>query len=94
MCLSVSQLDQFAQVHHGHAIRNMPDRSQVMRDKQVSQILFALEFRQQIHDLRLDGNIKRGDRLVGNNEIRVDGERASDADALSLAAGELMWDSA
>src|SRR6185503_11731445 len=44
-----------------------------------------------VHDLRLDRNIKRGDRFVGNDEIRIDGERASDADALALTAGELVW---
>jgi len=37
--------------------------------------------------LRVNG---RRDRLVANNERRLDGERPSDADALALAAGELV----
>ena len=31
---------------------------------------------EQIHDLRLDGDIQRGDRLVAYDEVRLGGERA------------------
>ena len=50
----------------------------------------ALQLLEQIQDLRLDGHIERRDRLVGDDEIRVRGERAGDADALLLSAGELV----
>ena len=51
---------------------------------------------QQVEDLRLDGDVERGDRLVADDELRLEGERAGDADALALAAGEfvrvaVMW---
>ena len=41
--------------------------------------------------LRLNRNIERRDRFVGNDEIGIDRECASDTDALALAAGKLVW---
>ena len=49
-----------------------------------------LELLQQVDDLRLDGDVQRGDRLVRDDQLRLQGERAGDADALPLAAGELV----
>ena len=54
------------------------------RPKSLLQVL------QQVDDLRLDGDVERRDRLVADDEVGLDGERAGDADALSLAAGELV----
>ena len=45
---------------------------------------------QKVDDLRLDRNIERRNRLVANDELGLRGERAGDADALPLAAGELV----
>ena len=45
---------------------------------------------EQIDDLALDRNVERGNRLVADDELRLDRKRARDADALALAAGELM----
>ncbi len=41
-------------------------------------------------DLRLDGHVERRRRLVGDEQLRVAGERCGDDDALALAAGELV----
>ena len=41
-------------------------------------------------DLRLDGDVERGGRLVGDQQIGFVGERHGDHDALALAAGQLM----
>ena len=49
-----------------------------------------LQIDEQVDDLRLDRDVERGERLVGDDEARLDGERARDADALALAAGELV----
>ena len=45
---------------------------------------------QQVDDLRLDRDVEGGDRLVGDDEVGVHGQGAGDADALALAAGELV----
>ena len=49
---------------------------------------------QQVDDLRLDRDVERRDRLVGDQELGLDDERPGDADALALPAGELVRDSA
>ncbi len=50
----------------------------------------VLQIAQQIQHLRLNRDIQRRDRLVGDDELRVERERAGDADALALATAELV----
>ena len=45
---------------------------------------------EQLQDLRLDGDVERGGRLVGDQEVGLVGERHRDHHALALAARELM----
>ena len=49
-----------------------------------------LDFVQQFEHLRLHGNVERGDRLVRDQHVGIECQRAGDRDALALAAGELM----
>ena len=44
----------------------------------------------ELQDLRLDGHVQRGRRLVGEEEPGIAGERHGDHDALAHAAGELV----
>ena len=41
---------------------------------------------QEVDNLRLNGDVERGDWLIGDDEVGVGRERASDADALALPA--------
>jgi hypothetical protein len=61
-----------------------------VRDKEQGQVELALQLLEQVQDLRLDGDIQRRNRLVGDDELRPGGERPRDADALALAAAEFM----
>ena len=45
---------------------------------------------QQLEDLRLDGDVERGGRLVGDDEVGLRHQRHGDHQALALAAGELV----
>ena len=63
---------------------------QVVRDEDDRQPELVLELREQVDDLRLDRDVERGDRLVGDDQLRLQRDRARDADALALAAGELV----
>src|SRR5262249_5120330 len=45
---------------------------------------------QQLEHLLLYGYVECGDRFVRNDQFRLHGERAGDADALALAARELV----
>ena len=66
---------------------------QVVADEQQRQAELVLQVRQQVDDLRLDRDVERGDRLVADDQVRPGRERAGDADALALAAGEFVRDS-
>ena len=61
-----------------------------MRDEQIGQAEIALELLQKIHDLRAHAGVESGNRFIGHDELRLQGERAGDADALPLASGEFV----
>ncbi len=45
---------------------------------------------EQVEDLRLDGDVERGGRLVGDQQLRVERDRRGDQGALAQAARELV----
>ena len=50
----------------------------------------ALQIVEQVEHLRLHGQVERGHRLVADDHVGIECQRAGDADALALAAGELL----
>ena len=83
-------LDDRAQVHHGDAVGDVADDGEVVRDEQVGERELLLQLLEQVDDLRLDRDVERRDRLVRHDEVGVQGQRPGQADALALAAGELV----
>ena len=63
---------------------------QIVRDEQIGQLQLLLQIHQQVDDLRLHRHVERRHRLVEDQERRVQRERARQADALALAAAELV----
>ena len=63
---------------------------QIVRDEEIRQLQLLLQVHQQVDDLRLHRDVERRDRLVEDEERRVQRERARQADALPLAAAELV----
>ena len=57
--LRLSRLDDLADVHHRHAIANVFDHAEIMRDEQIGQMQFLLQFEQQVKDLGLNRNVER-----------------------------------
>ena len=49
-----------------------------------------LQLVEQVEHLRLHREVQRGHRLVADDHVGVERQRAGDADALTLAAGELL----
>ena len=49
-----------------------------------------LQVLEQVQDLRLHGDVERRDRLVADDQLRLQRERARDPDPLPLAARELV----
>ena len=51
---------------------------------------FVLQVFQEVQHLGLDGDIESGNRLIGDDELGVQGQGPRDPDALPLAAAEFM----
>ena len=62
----------------------------IVRNEQIGKVMLFLKFIQKVDDLRLDGYVQSGYRLVAYYEFRVESQRSCDADTLSLSAGELV----
>ncbi len=61
-----------------------------MGDKEVGDAALFLQMAQKVQDLGADGHIQCRDGLVGDDEFRLHDEGPGDADALALAARELV----
>ncbi len=61
-----------------------------MGDEDDRHALFILQELDELEDLGLHGDVERGRRLVGDQQLRLAGERHRDHDALAHAAGEPM----
>ena len=85
-----ADLDELALVHHGDPVAHRADDGEVVRDEEVREAEVPLEVLEQVEDLRLDRDVERRDRLVADDQLRAQGERARDADSLALAARELV----
>ena len=88
--LLVSGLDDAPQVHDEDAVADMLNDREVVSDEQQGQMVFELEILEEVDDLGLDRDIESADGLIADDEPGLDGDRASDADALPLSAAELM----
>ena len=78
------------EVHDGDVLADVAHHRQVVRDEEVGEAELLLETHHQVEHLGLHGDVERRDRLVGDDELGLDRERAGDADPLPLAAAELV----
>ena len=83
-------LDDAAEIHHRDAVADVLDHREIVRDEQVGELPLALQVLQQVDDLRLDRDVERRHRLVADDQLGPERQRAGDADALALAARELV----
>ena len=79
-----------AGIHHDGALGDLADHAEIVRDEDDRHAAALLQAPQQREDLRLDGDVERRGRLVGDQDLRVAGERDRDYDALAHAAGKLV----
>ena len=82
-----ADLDDFAEIHDHHAIADVADDVEVMRDEHGN-VRFISCFRvaEQIEDLRFHRFIECGDGFVQDHDPWRERERACDVDPLALAA--------
>ena len=83
-------LDDAPEVHDGDLGRDVAHHGQIVGDEQVGQTELLLQVLQQVDHLALDRHVERGHRLVADDHARLDRQRAGDADALALAARQLV----
>ena len=79
-----------AQIHDRHPVADVLDRGQVVGNEQVGKPHLVFEGHHQVQDLRLNGHVQRGGRLVGDDDLGAERQGARHADALALSAGELV----
>src|SRR5579875_1372835 len=88
--VAVGQFDDLAEIHHRDPVAHLADHGEVVSDEEVREVQALLEVAQQAQDLGLDRHVERRDRLVEDDERRLDRDGPGDADPLALTAAELM----
>ena len=84
--LNGAAFDNLAQEHHNDSRAKLANDPQVVADEHQREIESLLEVSHQVGDLRLDREIERCDRFVGDDQRRPQDDRTGNADALTLSA--------
>ena len=84
------ELDDLAEIHDRDTRRDVLDDGEIVRDEEIGEATIALEILQEIDHLRLNRNVECRYRLVTDDQLGLHRERPRDADALPLAARELV----
>ena len=77
-------------VHHRHAVTHIGDNAKIVCDKDEGHAQLALNVLEQFEILRLNRDVERSGRLVGNQQARLAGDGYRADDALLHAAAHLM----
>ena len=85
-----AELDELAEVHHADPVGQVLDDREVVGDHDRGRVVLDLETLHQVQDLRADRDVERADRLVGDDHLRLEHQRARQRDPLPLSAGELV----
>jgi hypothetical protein len=67
----------------------VPDDGEVVGNEHDRQVQPRLEFFEKCHDLRLDRDVERADRLVAHQKFRLQRKSAGDSHTLTLSAAQL-----
>ena len=82
-----AMLDDAALGHDADPVGHLAHDAEVVGDEEQGHAVARLQALQQFQDLRLNGDVEGGRRLVGNQQVGFVGERHGDHHALALAAG-------
>ena len=83
-------LEDLAGIHDVDAVAKSRDDREVVGDEYDGGAEVSLAFANEIEDLGLNGDVKRGRRFVGDEDLGPRDERHRDHDTLTHAAGELV----
>jgi hypothetical protein len=84
-------LDDFAGIHHADAIRDFGNDGKIVGNEDQPHVALGLQRREQVENLRLNGYIQRGGRLVGDQQAWSVGDGGRNHGALALTARQLVW---
>jgi hypothetical protein len=79
-----------AEIEHHHPVAQAADDVQIMANEKQAQMQPRAQIGQQRQHLGLHRDIECRDRLIRHQQVRCCRQGAGDADALALAAAELM----
>ncbi|MCY1272479.1 hypothetical protein D9M70_210610 [compost metagenome] len=82
--------DDATALHDTYAMRNSPNQVQVVADKQQRHAQSGLQFLEQLKDFQLHGDVQRRSGFVGDQQLRLVGQRHGDHHPLPLSAGKLV----
>ena len=85
-----SSLHLAPEIHDQHPVSDLGDHAEIVGVEDDRHALLAAEPRQQRDDLRLQGDVERGRRLVGNEDVGMAGQAHGDQGALAHAPAELV----
>ena len=88
--LDVPLLHDPAAVHHGNAVGGFGDQAEVVGDQDHGGAGAPARRGEHLHHLRLDGDVERSGRLVGDQQRRVVGDRHGDHRPLPHPARQLV----
>ena len=88
--ISRAIFDELTGAHDGNVGGELRDNREAVGDQEIGKVKFLLEFLKKEENLGADGDIEGGDGFVSNDERGAENQGASDANALALAAGELV----
>src|SRR5208282_1677070 len=84
------ELDDLAEIHDRDAMGDVLHHGEVVGDEDEAEPETGLQVLEQVDDLGAHRDVERRDGLVADEELRLDRKCPRDADALALAAGELV----
>ena len=83
-------LDDFPGIHHGDPVRDAGDHAQIVRNQHDADAGLALDITQQVEHLRLYGHIQRRSGFVGEEDVRVQGQRDGKHAPLAHPSGKIV----
>ena len=84
--LGPALLHAFSRIHHQRPLADARDHAEIVADDQERHAQFGDQFSEQIQHLGLDGHVKGGRGLVGDEQAWARRQSDRDSDPLPLAA--------
>ena len=88
--LDRAALDDLAGVHDEDVVGDVTRARKIVRDVEEGDPALLFQPQHEVQDSDPDRDVEHADRLVGEDDLRLDGERARDRHALPLPARELV----